>query len=357
MRRQRSIFSMITGALLLASNRAGANPTSGYSISNSADGPAQVMLYGSVGDYWDGVTAKQFAQDIKALGDVKDIEVRMNSNGGSVIDGAAIYNTLSQHQANVTVYIDGMALSIASVIAMAADTVKMAENAWMMVHSPSTCLWGNSGDLRKEADLLDRMQENTLLPAYRNKTGKSDEELNALINAETWLDAKQALELGFVDEIVAPNAASAAFDPAEMNYRNMPLAFVARFCAANPPSKDKKATKKPPVASATPPSPENVGADKGNPPNPAQSAAVASATEIIDLCTLQKLPMATAKKLIANQYSLEQARFFTHEVAAAVVEATAIAGQHADGDRPSINPLIADAQRRKDEAEARSQRK
>ena len=357
MRKKLSVLAMI-GALFGFQNRKPSEKPQGYEFHDKADEPeAEILLYGPIGEYWDGVTAKQFAQDLKSLNG-KDVAIRFNSIGGSVFDGAAMYNQVAQYSGNVTVYIDGMALSIASVIAMAGKKVKMAENAWLMVHKPSVGAWGDSTVLREQADLLDRLQENTLLPAYRNKTGKPDDELNKLVNEETWLSAAQALELGFVDEVIEAANVSASVDLTAPEFSNAPTEFLAQFGAVRPPKKpappapDNANPPAGPAAPETPEAPTNNQPPAQDPapevPAPQNAAEVerARVDGIMDLCTSHNLPIASAQKWIRNNTTLQQARDFAFELAAARDEATTVNSQIPGGGGGGKNPLIEDAQRR-----------
>ena len=184
-----------------------------YSMKASGD-TAEILIYEVIGeDFWTGggVTAKGFSDELKALGDVKTINLRINSPGGSVFDGVAIYNNLAQHPAKVNVYIDALAASIASIIAMAGDTITMAENAMMMIHNPWALVVGDSNDMRKEADLLDKIRD-TLVTTYATRTGKKAEEITAMMDAETWFTAEEAKEAGFADAIVAGKKAANLYD-------------------------------------------------------------------------------------------------------------------------------------------------
>ncbi|EHW9963248.1 Clp protease ClpP [Escherichia coli] len=162
-------------------------------------GAADIFIYEEIGGF--GVTAKQFAEDLKALGDVSHINLRIHSPGGDVFEGIAIYNLIRNHPADITVYIDGVAASMASVVAMAGDRVVMPENAMMMIHKPWGISGGNAGDMRDYADLLDKV-ETVLIPAYARKTGKSAQEITAMLEDETWMDGKECLKHGFADELL-----------------------------------------------------------------------------------------------------------------------------------------------------------
>ncbi|MCK5219101.1 Clp protease ClpP, partial [bacterium] len=122
-----------------------------------AEKKVEILIYDQIGEDWfgDGVQAKKFAEELRDLGDIETIELRINSPGGSVWDGNAIYNTLRGHKATVNVTIDGLAASIASVIAMSGDTITMPENALMMIHNPATIAFGEAEEMRKAANMLD----------------------------------------------------------------------------------------------------------------------------------------------------------------------------------------------------------
>ena len=168
-----------------------------YDIKARENSTAEILIYEEIG-MW-GISAKQFAADLKALGSLKSISLRLNSPGGSVFDGASIYNLLRQIDAEVTVYVDGLAASIASVIAMAGDKVVMADNALMMIHDPWSMVIGSADEMRQEADVLDKVKE-SLVTTYQNRTGMNRDEIAALMADETWLDAEEAVEFGFADE-------------------------------------------------------------------------------------------------------------------------------------------------------------
>lgn len=163
---------------------------------------ADLLLYGVIGEdgFWGEVTAKDFAEDLKEVEDAETINVRINSPGGDVFAGQAIYSMLKRCKSNINVYVDGLAASIASLVAMAGDKVIMPKNAMMMIHKPWTFTAGNANDMRETAETLDKV-EKSILVAYTDKTGLSEDEITALLEAETWLTATEAKEKGFCDEI------------------------------------------------------------------------------------------------------------------------------------------------------------
>jgi len=174
----------------------------------SADEPTsgELLLYGPIGAddglgwLFDDITPKQFHEELTGLGDITDLKVMINSPGGDVFAGQAIHSMLVRHPANVTVYVDGLAASIASIVAMAGDTVVMPRNAMMMIHNPWTIGIGDAREFRKLAETLDGVRD-SIVAAYESKTGKTRAELLPLLNAETWMTADEAVEMGFADEI------------------------------------------------------------------------------------------------------------------------------------------------------------
>ena len=165
--------------------------------------PAEVLIYGNIGDRWneDGVVASELVRDLSAL-EADTINVRINSYGGSVPDGLAIYNALRRHKATVNVFVDGVAISCASYIAMAGDTITMAKNAQMMIHGPWTIAAGNASELREQAEILDRYSK-AMASAYADKSGKTYEDALALLTdrKDHWFLADEAKAEGFADEV------------------------------------------------------------------------------------------------------------------------------------------------------------
>lgn len=161
---------------------------------------AEVEIYAPIGDNWygDGLTAKRFRDDLKALGDIDQINVRINSPGGEVFDGFSIYNALKEHKAKVTVYIDGLAASIASVIAMAGDEILMGEGAMFMVHSPWTLAMGDADDMRATAEMLDKISVG-VVDAYTARTGQERETVEGWMQGETWFTRDEAIDAGLAD--------------------------------------------------------------------------------------------------------------------------------------------------------------
>lgn len=162
---------------------------------------AEIVVYGAIGDsfFGDSISAKSFSDELKKLdASVKEIIVRINSPGGDVFDGITIYNRLKQHPAKVTCIIDGLAASIASVIALAGDEVIIGDGALFMVHLPWTMTAGNRNELENTINRLIDVEEQ-LITIYAKKCKMPRAEIRAMLEAETWLDSSQAIEMGFVD--------------------------------------------------------------------------------------------------------------------------------------------------------------
>jgi len=173
---------------------------------------AEVYIYGNIGDRWneDGVIAADFVREVAAL-DVDAITLRINSYGGSVPDGLAIYNALKRHKAPVNVHVDGVAISCAGYIAMAGDTVTMAKNSQLMIHAPWGVAIGNAAELREQADVMDRYAK-AMASAYADKSGKSMEDALALLadGKDHWFSADEAVAEGFADVVGEASDAQAS---------------------------------------------------------------------------------------------------------------------------------------------------
>lgn len=165
---------------------------------------ADVVMYGTIGsdEYWDDVCDKTIKEEIGNLGDVENINVHINSPGGSVFAAVAIANTLKNHKAKVTAFIDGLAASAATIITSACDVVKMPKNAMFMIHNPLTWAYGNKQELEKTGILLDKVKDSILETYLAKAKGKTKEELSALMDEEKWFNAEEAKEYGFIDEII-----------------------------------------------------------------------------------------------------------------------------------------------------------
>jgi ATP-dependent Clp endopeptidase proteolytic subunit ClpP len=193
-----------------------------WEVRNATNDVAEVFIYDAIGeDLWGtGVTAKAFIEEI---GNIKAsrIDLHLNSPGGSVFDGQAIYNALVRHPAQVTTYIDGLAASIASVIALAGDRVVMASNALFMIHNPMSSVAGYASDMRKMADVLDKIKD-SIVNVYLEKTTLSADEVHSAMDEETWYTAQEAVQAGFASEMSAALPVAAHFDLTAFNFKHTP---------------------------------------------------------------------------------------------------------------------------------------
>lgn len=196
------------------------HPSKSWYSLKAQNGNAELMIYDEIGGW--GISAQQFARDLQALGKVGTITARIHSPGGDVFEGMAIYNMIKGHPAHKVCYIDGLAASMASVIAMAFDEIIIPENAMMMIHKPWGGTLGDADDMRKYADLLDKVEGN-LVGAYQQKTGLPEDELHALLAAETWLTGREAVEKGFANTLTDPLQMAASLNSKRLkDFTNMP---------------------------------------------------------------------------------------------------------------------------------------
>jgi len=191
---------------------------------------AEISIYDEIGAY--GVSAKGFLAELGALPDTVPIDLRLNSPGGSVFDAVAIHNALQRHAGPVTVWIDGIAASAASYIAMAGDEIVMPENAFLMIHDPAGLVMGTAADMREMAGTLDKIA-GSMVRGYAARSGRSEAEIAALMAAETWFDASDALEAGLATRLAEPVRIAASFDIAR--FRNAPPVLVEAVTEAIEP--------------------------------------------------------------------------------------------------------------------------
>ncbi|ERI10899.1 head maturation protease, ClpP-related [Aneurinibacillus aneurinilyticus] len=198
-----------------------------WEFKNKTDDEADLYLYIEIASWGGGYyahSAKSFKQELDNLGDIKTLNVFVNSPGGDVFEGVAIYNMLKRHKAHVNVHVDGLAASIASVIAMAADTIYMPSNAMMMIHNAWMFTAGDSNDLREAADMLDKVNT-SIRQSYLDKAGDAitEEDLTALMDKESWLTAQECYDYGLCDVVgEAKQIAACTNEELFAKYRNVP---------------------------------------------------------------------------------------------------------------------------------------
>ena len=168
-----------------------------YRIENKADGPASVYIYDEIGYF--GVTAKDFVNDLNGI-TASEIDLHLNSPGGDVFDGIAIYESLKSHSAKINVVVDSLAASAASFIAMAGDTVTMARNAQMMIHDAMGLCVGNAADMEEMIGLLNKCSDN-IADIYAQRAGGTADSWREKMKAETWYSAQEAVDAGLADSV------------------------------------------------------------------------------------------------------------------------------------------------------------
>ena len=186
-----------------------------YNIKNKSSEVADVYLFNDIGTF--GVTAQNFIDEIKEYEDT-ELNIHINSLGGEVFEGMAIYSIIQRRKAKTTVYIEGIAASIASVIALAADEVIMSENSLLMIHNAWGGTQGEAKDMRKQAEILEKIT-NEIAEVYVKKTKIPYNEIVEMMDEETWLTAQEAVALGFVDSISEPIKVAAKYDVSK--YKNI----------------------------------------------------------------------------------------------------------------------------------------
>lgn len=195
---------------------------------------AEVLIYDYIG--WGGVTAIDFAKELKAV-TAKTITVRLNTPGGDVFDGLAIYNSLKAHGAAIHVRVDGLAASIGSIIAMAGKTITMGESAFLMIHNPWALVVGNAQDMREMADTLDKIG-GSLAGVYAGRPGVTTEQAQAWMDADSWFTAEEAKAAGLADAVQGGSQddaqAAARFDLS--GYANVPAAYQAGSASPDAPT-------------------------------------------------------------------------------------------------------------------------
>lgn len=308
---------------------------------------AEVLIYDEIGAY--GVSAKGFLAELGALPDGVPIDLRLNSPGGSVFDAVAIYNALQRHDGTITVWIDGVAASAASYVAMAGDEIVMPENAFLMIHDPSGLVMGTAADMREMADTMDKIAGG-MVRGYAARSGRTEEEIAALMAAETWFDAEAALEAGLATRMIGPLRIAASFDIAR--FRNAPPALAEAIAdPASGSDQDDYATAEDVIGDeigdeapaiqgeskpepGTPPCPDPVVT--GIDPTAIRRDAIAHARAVVDLCRLAGQPQM-AGRFLEEDASLDAVR---SSLLAARAEAEAQISPHhpQPGPTPTARP-------------------
>ena len=200
-----------------------------YNLKADAGKTPVLSIFDDIGAY--GVSAKSFLNDLRTV-TTDEVDVEINSPGGDVFAGLAIYNGLRASGKKINVKVLGLAASAASLVAMAGDTIEMPENAFMMIHNPWGFAMGGADEMRNTADVLDKIGTG-LVSTYAKRTGKTDQEITTLLDAETWMTAQEAVDAGFATSVTAALAVKASYSEDRLP-ENVRLAFKAQAPAEAP---------------------------------------------------------------------------------------------------------------------------
>lgn len=198
----------------------------GYRVIARGNSRGEIYLYGPIGSDWsgEGVSAKMLADDLRKLGSVKTIDVRINSEGGDVFAGKAMFSLLKEHKAKIIVHVDGLAASAASFIMLAGDEIEIADGAFVMIHDAYGGCRGRAEEMRAYADLLDSVNA-SIVEAYVSRTRNSAEDIRKWMAEETWMDGREAVKRGFADRLSGGSGARAATVSNPKMYSNLPAAL------------------------------------------------------------------------------------------------------------------------------------
>lgn len=184
----------------------------------------EIAIYDIIDPFW-GISAAQIRGELRAAGDVQRIHIRIHSPGGSIVEGTALYSLLKSHPARKRVTVDGLAASMASIVAMAGDEIEIAEGAYMMIHDPIGGLAGDADEFRAMAEVLDKMK-GQLVGIYARRTGNAEAEIEAMMTAETWMTGAEAVAKKFADRSIPSLAAAASARRIETrHFHNVPPQF------------------------------------------------------------------------------------------------------------------------------------
>lgn len=193
---------------------------------------AELYIYEPI-DNWLGLGAKAFTSQLAAMAEAKELQIRINSDGGDVFDGIAMYNAIKRFPKKKTVFIDALAASIASVVAMAGDEIHIANNAMMMIHDPWSGVIGTADDMRSRAALLDQAAT-TIRQIYAERTKMPMDQVAELMAAETWMNAPDAVQYGFADYEIEPAKMAAKVRYDLSKFKCPPTDLVNRMIGVRP---------------------------------------------------------------------------------------------------------------------------
>lgn len=299
-----------------------------------------LMIHGDIGESWWGesVSAKSVVAQLKGLKPNTALAIRINSFGGSVVDGLAIYNTLMEHAGVKTVIVDGIAASAASLIAMAGDTIEMPETSLMMIHGPWTQAAGNANELRGTADVLDKFAD-AMIGAYARKSGKGEDEIRTMLQGgdDHWYTGAEAVAAGFATSVKDFGATANAKAFLARASGSVKFAAMSAYrAAAHPQTRNQESTM----------------------PNPAVEAAVTPEAVVAPVAVVEASePVATLDLIVDVVAAVDPAAVEARVIAAAVAAAVAAAEARAAVSVAAAEASAVEARARLDaEIEAREVR-
>ncbi|MBE0434651.1 MAG: Clp protease ClpP [Methylomicrobium sp.] len=190
-----------------------------YSIKNKGDAAVNLSIHDEIG-LW-GIGAGEFIRDLRSIS-AKTINLSVHSPGGSVIDGLAMHNALNQHPSSIFATVEGIAASAASFVLMAADRIYMPEDSFIMIHNALGGIIGEAEEIRTYADTVEKLQ-NSIINIYQKRTGVPVDEIKTMMNAETWMNASEAVEKGFADAVIGKIGAAALSTGFANHFKSMPF--------------------------------------------------------------------------------------------------------------------------------------
>lgn len=324
-----------------------------YEVKATAgDAPAVMSIYDEIG-MW-GITAKDF---IKSLGEIASgaVTLEINSPGGSVFDGLAIYNALRSSGKDITVKVMGIAASAASFIAMAGKKIVMPENSFMMVHNPMNGVFGNADDMREMADALDKVG-NSLVAIYAARTGQSVEQIKDLLAKDSYLSAQECKDLGFADELIPAMQVTACFEREHLP-QNIQAIFKASSGGDDPENPDAEHVEENSKVTVDEPQETfaEIVAKLAADANLSQfvalwaldptldstekvKARISVAKEVVALCNIINRP-DDAKVFISKGFTLAETRVALNETLAKADAETNVSTTQKQGDKPTVDAV------------------
>lgn len=297
---------------------------------NVAESKGEIWIHSLIGEgFFGGISSEDVANALKEMGDVEEIDVHINSRGGFAFEGIAIYNLFKDHDAEITILIEGIAASVASVIAMAGDKIEIAENGMVMIHDGAAAVFGGIEDFKKEIEILEKINA-IIVETYSSRTGQTAERIAEMMGEETWLTAKEALEDGFVDSI-SKNKAKPPENSSVKNWSDFMKTLKKEFQMTKPENKapEKSGDPKPaenqpvldpenqvpdPPADPKPKEPENktdkTPVDSPNPVMAEQSRII----KIDALCEMAEVSDKNRRSFIQNNFTVEETQNAIKEI-------------------------------------------